>query len=338
MELIDCDDYRWDEYLNLCQPNQQDIYFTSQYCKLYETDESKAKLFVLKQDKFIGLYPFLIKRIQGYHKDNLYDIETPYGYGGPITNTEDEGFNRLFEKRFQQFCCESNIIAEFIRFHPFMNNHHLFKENIWVTCNRKTVVVNVEKDIEEIWNNDISSKNRNVIRKAIKNELTVDFTNDYEPFIEIYNKTMAKVRASDNYIFDKAYYNQIKANKNCKLMVVKKNNEIIAGGIFMGLGEYFHYHLSGSQKEFLNFSPNNLMIWEAIKFAHNNGFKKFHLGGGASDNENDSLFKFKNSFSKDICNFYIGKRIHNEYEYNCLIEQWKKKTGEKPNILLSYRC
>jgi lipid II:glycine glycyltransferase (peptidoglycan interpeptide bridge formation enzyme) len=337
IELIDSHDYRWDDYLNLFKPDQQDIYYTAQYCKLYETEDSKAKLFLIRQGSKVGIYPFLLKKIQGYHKDDLFDIETPYGYGGPIINNNDKAFERLFEEKFLEFCQEKNIVAEFIRFHPFMHNHNLFKENIEVVHNRKTIVVNVEKDIEKIWNEDISSKNRNLIRKAEKSGLIVEVDNDYETFIDMYNKTMTKVSAADYYFFDKEYYNHTQENKNNILMLVKMEGKAVAGGIFMGMGDYFHYHLSGSLKEFLKFSPNNLMLWEAIKYAHKKGFKKFHLGGGATKDEGDNLFKFKKNFSKEVFDFYIGKRVHKPEEYNYLITQWEKNTGKQADLLLSYR-
>ena len=85
---------------------------------------------------------------------------------------------------------------------------------------------------------------------------------------------MQKVGAEDFYFFDKAYYEHMKNQKEYVLMTVKCGTETIAAAIFMGYGEYFHYHLSGSRRAFLKLSPNNLLLWEAIKYAKKKGYKK----------------------------------------------------------------
>ena len=105
----------------------------------------------------------------------------------------------------------------------------------------------------------------------------------------------------------------------------------------MGYGNYFHYHLSGSKKDALRLSPNNLLLWEAIQYAQKHGYKKMHFGGGLSDSTEDNLFKFKSRFSKNYADFYIGKRIHNQEVYKILIDNWEAKHGERAQLFLQYR-
>ena len=63
--------------------------------------------------------------------------------------------------------------------------------------NRKTVWINLEKSLDEIWMQDISTQNRNTIKKCVKNGLRVEISEDYDEFLEIYNQTMKKVGADD---------------------------------------------------------------------------------------------------------------------------------------------
>ena len=71
------------------------------------------------------------------------------------------------------------------------------------------------------------------------------------------------------------------------------------------------------------------MLWEAAKELQKRGVKRFHLGGGTTGNEDDSLFLFKRRFSKDTCQFYIGKLIFNQYAYNAICADWEQKNPEK---------
>jgi Uncharacterized protein involved in methicillin resistance len=337
--ILDSNSNEWNNYLNNITDNFQDIYYTSDYYKLYEENgDGKAKLFVYKEYDNIAIYPFMINEIKNYNLgEKYYDIESAYGYGGPLTNSYDEVFLSNFENEFLRHCEENNIVAEFIRFHPLIKNNKIFDKNIEVFHNRITVYLDFTKDIDRIWNEDIKSKNRNMIRKAEKSGLVVELSNDYETFKNIYSKTMSKVEANDYYYFNKKYYDQMKNNNNYVLLNVKKEDIIIASAIFMKYGDYFHYHLAGSLKEYLKFAPNNLLLWEAIKLACKSGAKWFHLGGGLSNSLDDNLFRFKSSFSKNTADFYIGKRVHNIDVYNHLIEEWERKNGKESKLLLQYR-
>ncbi len=333
------DDDRWNKYLHKMPREKQDIYYTAEYYAMHNTSKCKALMFVYEDNKEnIGLYPFLLQEIE-LLKGNIqyYDIETAYGYGGPLLSTNDLEFRTIFESTFLDYCAEMNIVAEFIRFHPLIGNHNVFKHDIQVLHNRYTVVLDLTKELDEIWMNQISTKNRNVIRKCIKNGVVIEKSDDYNEFWEIYQQTMQKVSATSFYYFNQQYRDAVEKNEFMNLFYIRKDNISIATAIFMGLGDYFHYHLAGSRKEYLQLSPNNLLLWEAIKYAKEHGFKKFHFGGGLTDSMDDSLFQFKRKFSKEYVDFYIGKRIHNQEVYRKLIEHWERKNGKKASILLQYR-
>lgn len=339
-EVLNASSSNWNQYLNEFKLEGKDIYFTSDYYKLYESNgDGVGKCFVYKDDNGnLVLYAFMLNEIKGYDlKNKYYDIETAYGYGGPITNCLDERFIDDFENCFIDYCKKNNIVAEFIRFHPLIKNENIFKNDIEILHNRVTVTLDLTKGIDKIWSEDIKSKNRNMIRKAERNGLFVEKSLDFEVFKDIYRATMDKVDADSYYYFNDDYYNEIKENNDYILFNVKKENQVIAAAIFMGYGNYFHYHLAGSLKEYLKFAPNNLLLWEAIKYANEKGYKRMHFGGGLTDNLEDNLFKFKSSFSKEYADFYIGKRIHNKEIYYYLIEKWEEKNNKKSKILLQYK-
>ncbi len=334
--IYECRDNQWDAFLKLFSDNQKDVYYSSWYNMMEQTrKQGTAKAFALK-DSYgnAGFYPFIIRRIK---ESEYFDIETPYGYGGPIFNNNNEGFQHQFENEFLLFCQNKKVIAEFVRFHPLLCNENNFKENIHVLHNRKTVWIDLTDDINDIWMTSISTQNRNIIRKCEKNGLRAEITDDYTQFRKIYQQTMMRVGAEKSYFFEDDYYKALKSQSKTILLVVKKDNEILAAAIFIGFGDFFHYHLSGSKREALKFSPNNLLLWEAIKLGKAHGYKKMHLGGGLADSTEDSLFRFKSKFSKKYADFYIGMRIHNEKIYSKLIENWEGCHQTKAKILLQYR-
>lgn len=330
--------------------SQQDIYYTPEYYSLYENyGDGKAKCFVFEKNEEIALYPFLINSVNslGYELDKeYYDIQGAYGYNGVISSCYNIDFIDSFYTAFNSYCQESNIIAEFSRFHPLFNNQTFSEKYFDVILDRETVFLDLTKDYEDIWKNEYSGKNRNQIRKANKTGVVSYASpdeNEYIEFINLYHETMSNVGATDYYYFDKAYFNNIShvLKDYAHLIVTKVDNEFGGGMILFIYGDYAHYHLSARKREFSKFAVNNHFLDNAIKVAKEQGCKTFHFGGGLSSDINDSLLSFKGYFSKQRSMFYFGKKVHNKKIYNQVVEQWKEKypdSYEKNSIkLLGYR-
>lgn len=338
-------DIEWNEQIRKLPIEKQDIYYTREYALLCEQEgQSEAILFSVETENCFGIYVVIKSQIPQWNGEgDYYDIETPYGYGGPVMGQDDKAFEELFEREFLAFCNKERIIAEFVRFHPLLENQKFFQKNMKVLHNRITVALDLTLSEEKIWMGQIGKQNRNTIRKAEKNGLVVEETRDDREFRKLYENTMDKVGAEEFYYFDDSYYEKLWDNPGMTLLQVRQQEEngekgdVLAAAFFMGYGEYFHYHLAGSKKEALKLAPNNLLLWKAICYAKEKGYKVMHFGGGLTDNENDSLFQFKRKFSRETKDFYIGKRIHDQKIYDELVEQWKKKTGKTSQILLCYR-
>lgn len=337
--VISIDDALWDQYIKRLPEEKQDIYFTRQYCFAdQQLKDGHAELYVYVRDDAFVVYPYVRRQIRDSSlKQPYYDIETPYGYGGPVANRDDPELLECFETEFLDYCKKKHIIAEFIRFHPLLKNENSFGQNIEVLHNRTTVWLDLKKSLDEIWMADISKQNRNIIRKCKKNGLYVEQSTNYKEFREIYEQTMQRVGAGKFYFFGKSYYDGMNNDVHYMLMRVRRNEDTLACAVFMRQGIYFHYHLSGSAPEFLKLSPNNLLLWEAIKYAKKIGCEIMHFGGGLTDSEEDTLFQFKRKFSHGRADFFIGKRVHDEEIYWKLIKKWEGSHGETAKILLQYR-
>lgn len=176
---------------------------------------------------------------------------------------------------------------------------------------------------KNIWDN-IISKNRNVIRKAIKNDVKIyhgRYPEIYDKFMIIYNETMDKDNAESYYYFEHEFYDSILSDlpENAQVFYAEKNNIVIAASIMLTANGMMNYHLSGSIKKYSSLAATNLLLYKAALWGMENGCKTFYLGGGVGSGE-DSLFKFKRAFYKgDLKHFYIGKKIFDFEKYNQLL-------------------
>ncbi len=337
----------WSDYLEKLSPERRDVYFTPQYYSLYQNyGDGEACCFIFEKDGELVLYPFLKNPITplGYDLDKeYYDIQGAYGYNGIISSTDNPEFIVGFWEAFDAYCQGNNIIAEFTRFHPQLNNHRLASPKMKTFYSRHTVSLDLSLSEDDIWMKQISSKNRNMIRKAEKEGVTIVESDDYDTFKQLYDGTMTNLHAEDFYFFPQAYYYEYKQTfkGESMLCLAMYEGKAIAGSMFMFSENYAHYHLSGRNREYSRYAANNLILWYAIRKAKERGCKWLHFGGGTTGEEDDSLLKFKKEFSKTETEFWIGKRVHNQEVYDEIVRQWQTKFPEhydKNKVkLLGYR-
>lgn len=322
----------WNKYLQLLQKDNRDIYFSPEYYSLYQNyGDGEACCYVFEKDGEIVMYPFLRNPITplGYKLDKeYYDIQGAYGYNGIIASNHDSNLINAFWESFDAWCQENDVVAEFSRFHPLLNNQVLASPKMKTFFSRRTVALDLTDD--DIWMHQISSKNRNMIRKAEKEGVTIVESDDYDTFRKLYDGTMTDLHAESFYFFPRSYYEEYKQTFKEKslLCFAMLDGKFIAGSMFMFSDDYAHYHLSARNREFSRYAANNLILWYGIQKAKERGCKWLHFGGGTTGEDDDTLLKFKKEFSKNLCEFWIGKRVHDQNVYNQIVEQWKTKHPE----------
>lgn len=331
----------WKGVLRYFAPKQKDVYFSEQYVRLAASKEDTPLCTVCEENDKILLMPFLRRTV-----GKFFDFETPYGYGGPISNTDDTDWNKRAVKELVAYFASHDYLAGFVRFHPLLDNANICRDGFSVIDDRKTIAIDTSASGKNIWQEQISSKNRNMIRKAERNGLS--FVRDdgfryIEEFKRLYNSTMNRIGAENFYFFDDTYYERFTDIFRDKgfLGCITKNNEIISAALFMYDGNYGHYHLAGSDRRYSSLGANNLLLWKVACEMHQEGVKEFHLGGGNSGDAEDSLFRFKRSFSPNLRQFSIGKMVFNKEAYDSVCADWEKanpgKVGKYGNRLLKYR-
>lgn len=339
---------QWNSYLLKFNESAKDVYFTEEYVKLYNTADNEAECFVYTDDEKIFLFPYIKSRISIADAE-LYDFETAYGYGGPLTNTDDVKFITKAWSEFCESCSREKIVCGFVRFHPLLLNHSVLnsagKENM-LSYERKTVAMDLSLSAQDIWQQEIHPKHRNSIRIAERKGLSFVVDEKFEKlneFIEIYSDRMKALGADESYYFHDDYYKKLRDTlfNNSFLGLVYYNKVVISAAIFLHYGCYGHYHLSGSRNEYQSYRPNNILLYGAALYLKEKNIKLFHLGGGTSGDIEDSLFKFKKRFSKSIYEFYTGKLIFNKKIYDDMSNKWMNKYPDKVekygNYFLRYR-
>lgn len=301
--------------------NNYDVYYLSGYVKAFQIHgDGDPQLLYYEANGLRAIYVYMKRQILA----GLYDSVTPYGYGGVLLDGDISASNiEAFREEYEQLMQESHIISNFVRYHPVLANASPMRAISNVIDLGKTIAIDLTSP-EIIWEN-IHSKNRNMIRKAEKNDIIIEHGKGmdlFDRFIEIYNATMDKDNAEEYYYFQRPFYESIHKDlhDNYELFYAKLDEKIIAMSIMIFANGRMNYHLSGSNIEYRNLAPSNLLLYKAALWGCEQGMKTFHLGGGVGSGE-DNLYKFKAAFNKNSdYQFSIGKQIFDHNRYKELVE------------------
>jgi FemAB-related protein (PEP-CTERM system-associated) len=194
-----------------------------------------------------------------------------------------------------------------------------------------TLFLRLENGEEFIWKNTLTSKVRNQIRKAIKSGLTVDFGMEY--FDDFYRVLAVNHRDLGTPLHSKSFFRKVleEFHKSSGIIVVKYKDKVIAGMLYIYFKNVFSDPWAASLREYNKLCPNNILYWEAIKYASKNGFEYFDFGRSTIDS---GTYMFKKQWGADQIRlnylYFLNKAeiipefnvYNNKYEF--AINVWKK--------------
>ena len=318
----------------------KDIYFDKNYGKLYEhIEKGKAEIFEYEDKNGKVSNQFIIREIPiKVNENTYYDIVTPYGYEGPIIENCIQGKEKELVKgymiEFEKNCQKNNIVSEFVRFHPILNNAEDFKEVYDVQYLRHTLGTNLEIS-EEPMNEEFSKSCKKTIRQVLKKGISYNIIEDVKDFSEfkrIYYLNMDRKNADAYYYFDDEYFEKMNRYFHDNIIQVQAlyENKVIAEGLYFIYNKTIHAHLSGTDTKYICLSPAYILKYATVLWGKEKGYSLIHYGGGTSNDLEDSLYLFKKKFAQNTeFDFYIGRKIWNEEIYDKLCEIKKIEKNEE---------
>jgi serine/alanine adding enzyme len=194
-----------------------------------------------------------------------------------------------------------------------------------------TMVLELDSDPDRVWKEKINKKVRNATRKAMKSGLTVDRGNQYlKEFYELYAVSMAHLGTP---VHSFRFFDRILAEfpENSGIFVAKKDGEVLAALVMLGFREHIISGWEASDRNSLSLNPNNILYWESIKFACEQGFGYFDFGRSIQDS---GTFRFKKPWGAESHQLYYHYHLNRtktvpnsstkSESRNRFSEKWKK--------------
>jgi len=244
------------------------------------------KIFYIENNE--GVFPL------AYIKSLIFGnrlISLPFAdYGGPLANTS-EGIDSLIVEA-ETIAKRLNIDFLEVRspyegYYPNFENYGFKRRDDYFTF-----ILPLDGDIENLWGL-IGKKNRNMIRKAIKNEIEIRESRDKSDifnFYEIYLKTMMKLGSPPQpLLFFETIWDLFYPN-NLMLLFAESHGSPIASSLYLLHDSIIHHSYNCSLNFPHGLGQNNLLQWYIIKWGNMQGFKYLDFGRTRA-NAGNELFK-----------------------------------------------
>ncbi len=241
---------------------------------------------------------------------DMWDLTSPYGYGGAFVTGPVWTEGKWFDERFAEWLAANSVITSFVRM-------SLFPEQVLpfagvVTPRSLNVVRDLAPGEDDLWRDYDHKVRKNVIR-AQSEGLAVDFdvTGLTLPdFLAVYHSTMDRRKAAKAYYFSEGFFDSLVRNlrDHFAFAHIRRDDKVIASELVLLSREHAYSFLGGALPEAFPLRAGDLLKHELFLWARRTGKRSFVLGGGLSGE--DGIYRFKRAFAPGgVVPFNVGTAV-----------------------------
>lgn len=304
----------------------REVFAHPAYLELFSSTAARPRCAILASTQGTVMYPFLLRRVPagsalGPSGHPAWDVSGPYGYGGAFWwGADREGLATEFWPAFGAWARAAGIVSEVVRL-------SLFEESILphqgeVRDMRANVVVPLVDEVEAIWRR-FAHKVRKNVNRANRSGVTVRKDSSaygLNQFLEVYDSTMNRRAASEEYRFEFDCFSQLYRSLSGKFEIFNAYfaGRVVSSELVLVSNEYVYSFLGGTIAEYFGVRPNDLLKYEIIRWSKDIGKRYYVLGGGYEPD--DGIFRYKLGFAPGhAVRFRVANRIWDEDRYRALV-------------------
>ncbi|MFA5033320.1 MAG: GNAT family N-acetyltransferase [bacterium] len=301
---------KWNELLN--KSHNSSVFNTLEWAKLCETSFPNTKAVFLateNNDEFSAGLPIIEIKKLGF--TNYYSM--PYGhYGGVIINTKsaDSKIQKLeLIAKLNKLIKKNWGILGLSDFYGELEECQL-ESSGYKKLKYKTQLLTLTGNEKTIWD-QFANSTKLKIKQSKNYEVNVKFVNNEAEIQDCYKmfEDTSRKHGEDKLQFTMEFYHNVfyTMKKLLRWTIARKDNKNIATTMYFIFKDTIIWLAGASYTADLKYRPNNALVWDAIKWGCNNGYKYFNFGGSPVSAE--GLKKFKESWgAKEESHWFYYKK------------------------------
>ncbi len=276
----------WDEFVH--QHPQGKIYHLSCIHRVIRRTFGHRTFYLVarRNARIVGGLPIVTMKSRLFGN---FMVSVPFfNYGGLCADDSDVK-NALLERAIQIARSESV---------DYLELRHIERQFSNLACKSRKValLLNLSEHAEILWSG-FKAKLRSQIRRPSKEGIYVKLAKD-ELLDDFYSVFSVNMRDLGTPVYSKNLFaNMLKyCHKNSWIVVAYKDGMPLAAGFLLGYKDVMEIPWASSLRQYNHLAANMLMYWHALKFAIEQGYKKFDFGRSSPDS---GTFRFKRQWGAE---------------------------------------
>ena len=268
-----------------------------------------------ESNRIVALMVWCVLYERGWKK--LFSMRSVIQGGPLVENDKSEWLVLLlqeYEKRLQ-----NGVIYTQIRNHyEMLTINDAFQQCGYKFSSHLNFIISLDGE-ENVWSR-IGKGRIKQIKKAEKNGLYVDvykseqitdelLVQGYDVICSVYKR--ARLPLTD--------IEQIRAVRDQKLLVLfvvqNEAGDLLGCRFAIDYKDSLYGWYAGSYSQYYNLFPNDLLIWETLKWGIGQGYKSFDYGGAGEPNKPYGVRAFKQQMGGMLVNFGRYEKMHKPWMY-----------------------
>lgn len=224
--------------------------------------------------------------------------------------------------------------------HIELRHLKMFDEVMATKQHKVTMILDLKKNEEDQWSG-LDAKVRNQIRKAEKSELQA-VTGRMELLDGFYSVFCRNMRDLGTPVYGRNFFRNVLEEfpETTRILSVMHEGRTIASALLTWYRDVLEVPWASSTRDFRQLCPNNLLYWEAIRFAIGLGARTFDFGRSTPG---EGTYKFKEQWGAKPVRLYWQYLLRDgdalpeintkNPRYQLAIQAWKRLPLMVTNLL-----
>ena len=278
--LLSDEGARWDRYVH--NSSEATLYHLSGWKRVLEKTFGHRTyyLYASRNNRIVGLLPLVFLKSVLFGK---FFISLPFFNYGGIVAEDDEIRKRLLDEAIQ-------LAQQEAARHIELRHIEKYELGLPTKTSKVLMILDLPDTSEELWKS-FKSKLRSQIRRPEKEGFTVKF-GQLEEVKSFYDVFAQRMRELGTPVYTQRLFENIVTEfpDNARICTVYSGDTPIASGFMIGWKGMLQIPWAASLRAYDRFSPNMLLYWSILKFACEQGYKRFDFGRSTP---NEGTYKFK---------------------------------------------
>jgi len=299
---------KWDSYV--LSHKDSEIFHLSVWKEILQKSFGYTPYYIVATDssgKLTGVLPLMYvrSRLTGTRLVSL-----PFSYVcGPLADSKEVMFKLIHAAIDLSRKKKCDYLEIKLRNHePTLLEAGLVENNSY-----NTYVLDLKREEHEIWEHFHKSCVQRAIKKAIREKIQIRLSSLRNGITSFHYLNILTAKKHGTPPQPLAFFNLIQhylePHGLVKLFLAYYHGNPIAAAIFFVFQKKIYYMYGASNPKYLRYRPNQLLMWEAIKWAQKGGFELFDLGRVFKADTNLARYKIHWGATQRELHYYYWPKV-----------------------------